>query len=207
MEKFSTLSSGDSIEEGVLKNITLTNAQITDISFLRCKFRSVTITQSTIKKGYFDSCHFEKCHFDLTKFIETTFTHCSFHECSLVGTDFTKILTTLGCHLTLDFCNAELSLWSRLTLSHSRFTHTRFVEADFTESIITDAAFLFCDLAKAAFDRADLRRTDLRGSRNYFVNPFETKIRKAIFSEPEVIKLLIPLDITIAPPPDEDTDR
>jgi uncharacterized protein YjbI with pentapeptide repeats len=65
--------------------------------------------------------------------------------------------------------------------------NTNLSEVDFSQSRFKEVYFLDCDLRKADF-------TDAVG---YNINIFTNRVEKAVFSLPEVISLLKPLNIVI----------
>ena len=68
---------------------------------------------------------------------------------------------------------------------------------DLAETNMKGVSLYDCDLADATFERTDLTQADLRGAKNYIIDPDINKLKNARFSIPEVLGLLAKYSIKI----------
>jgi uncharacterized protein YjbI with pentapeptide repeats len=88
----------------------------------------------------------------------------------------------------------------------SSFVRCNLKEADFTEAKLAEANFMFSRLERAVFTRADLYKADFRGAKDYFIDPKNTSVNGARFSQPDVMSFLDVFGIVIDQPPEENND-
>jgi len=62
---------------------------------------------------------------------------------------------------------------------------------------MTKCDFSNCDFEGAIFDNTDLSESNFKQAVNYSINPGKNKLKKTIFSMPDVVGLLNNLDIKI----------
>ena len=70
-------------------------------------------------------------------------------------------------------------------------------EADFTEANLSHSNCRYSDFAGTRFVNTNLEHTDLSYASNYSIHPDGNKLKKTVFSSPEVLSLLDVYDIVI----------
>jgi uncharacterized protein YjbI with pentapeptide repeats len=78
------------------------------------------------------------------------------------------------------------------------FEQCQLQEVDFTEADLREAKFTECDLSQSIFDNTILEKADFRKATNYTIDPNKNKIKKAKFSLPGAVGLLLSFDISVS---------
>ena len=91
----------------------------------------------------------------------------------------------------------NLASFYKRKLKKTKFLNCSLQEVDFVEADLGAAIFDNCDMAGAIFDNTILEKADFRTSYNYAIDPELNKIKKAKFSMPGVLGLLLKYDIEI----------
>ena len=79
-----------------------------------------------------------------------------------------------------------------------RLADVELVGADFDEATLRRAVVDDCSLAGARFVRADLRDADLRGARDYVIDPRETRVEGLRVDVTGALGLLAPFGVAVA---------
>jgi uncharacterized protein YjbI with pentapeptide repeats len=70
-------------------------------------------------------------------------------------------------------------------------------EADFTETNLSKADCRHSDFTRARFVNTNLEYTDFSDASNYSIHPDGNRLKKTVFSSPDVLSLLDVYDIVI----------
>jgi len=70
-------------------------------------------------------------------------------------------------------------------------------ENDFINTNLTGSDFSDSDLQASKFQNTNLEKTNFVGAKNYYIDPTQNKLKKAKFSQPEVLSLLARFEIKI----------
>ena len=70
-------------------------------------------------------------------------------------------------------------------------------EADFSEANLSKSNCRYSDFSGARFANTNLEYTDLSYASNYSIHPDGNKLKKTVFSSPDVLSLLDAYDIVI----------
>lgn len=119
-----------------------------------------------------------------------------FEQCKLLGLQFSDCKEFL---FSVQFANCQLQLASffKLKMVGTEFNTCELQETDFSEANLSSASFDQCNLTKAIFDRTNLEKADFRTAVGFSINPVENKVRKAKFSQANVIGLLGDLGVVV----------
>lgn len=179
-------------------------------------FKGVDYTKKAIVKGEYDNCTFLNCNFSgiyasNIGFIECEFINCNFSnadigntafktatfiECKMLGLKFNKCDPFL---LILKFTNCQLNMSSfyQLSVPNTHFINCNLQEVDFTETNLSRAVFDNCDLKYAIFNETSLENANFATAYNFEINPSKNRMKKALFSNNNVIGLLKSFDILL----------
>lgn len=173
------------------------------------EFTGIDYTQQPLDKGEYDNCTFRECNFESLHLSIRTFLECTFINCNLTnvkfgGTSLNQVLFD-GCKLLgADFsvCNIfmlglrfresvlNLSNFTALPLKKTTFIDCPMAEVDFTEADLSEARFDKCILTKTNFENSKLLRADFRTAIDYTINPTQTILKGALFSNDNLAGLL-----------------
>lgn len=180
-------------------------------------FTPADIANNPIQRGDYENCRFIHCDLSSaelygTGFIDCEFSHCNlsmikadkktsfrdvrFTDCKLQGIHFNDCNELLFA-ARFENCLLQYASFYKMKMKNTLFRNCSFGEADLSEADFTNAVFDHCDFKGARFDHTILEKSDLSSSFNYSINPEKNKIRKAVFSIPEVTGLLHSYDILI----------
>lgn len=201
-----TIRSDNSYDNVVFKDSDNTKLKISGVTFSHCIFQHCIFTETIFTRCYFENCKFMNCTANLSKYIETTIPDGVFEASSFIGADFTKIKTLLGFSISFVQCDLSFAQFSQLAMPKSSFIRCNLKDADFTEAKLAESSFLFSSLVRTIFARADLYKADLRGAKDYVINPKDTSVKKARFSQPDVMSFLDVFEIKVEEPPEESND-
>ena len=180
------------------KNVRYREKRIRDTEFYNCTFLLCDFS-----KGKFLNCEFEKCSFissdlslitpDGSKFVDV-----SFNKSKLIGVNWT-LIKALSAPSKFNFyeCKIDSSSFQGLNLQGIKFIDCTAHDVDFYETDLSKSEFTSTDLLKSRFVNTNLNSADLSKATNYSIDPSLNKLKKTIFSYPEVTNLLNYLDIVI----------
>ena len=147
--------------------------------FLNCHFSTTDLSNIT-----FIECKFDQCDLSNATLKQTAFKDVGFENCKLLGLQFDDCNKFL-LEMSFSNCQLDFSSFYGLKLKGTRFKSCKLQEVDFSK------------LAGAIFYRTMLEKADFRGASDYTIDPEENKIKRARFSNPDVIGLLSKYDIQI----------
>lgn len=171
--------------------IYLDKGEYEHCSFINCNFHKADLSHII-----FNECTFDGCDFSLVSMKSTALRDVKFLNCKLLGVHFDACSEFL---FSAHFKNCILKFASfyKLKLKQTCFQACNLQEVDFAETDLTGSIFETCDLQKTLFDHTILEKVDFRSSYNYSIDPEKNRIKKAKFSQTNVIGLLDKYDIEI----------
>ena len=185
-------------QEKEFKNLNFRERIINGVEFYNCTF-----TYCDFFKSKFQNCEFEKCSFissDLSLIIpsNTKLVDVTFSKSKIIGVNWTNI-KALSAPSKFNFyeCKIDNSSFMRLNLQGIQIIDCSANDVDFTETDLTKSEFRGTDLSKSKFLNTNLFFADLSEAINYSLDPNRNKLKKTIFSFPEVTALLHSFDIII----------
>lgn len=159
--------------------------------FSNCDFRMVNLIGVT-----FIDCRFYQCNFDSAKINHIALRTVSFEHCQIKEVNF-SMCDKLIFDIAFTNCILDFSKFYTLKIKGTAFTNCSLIAVDFMNTDLTEVVFDNCDLYRSEFNKAIANKTDFTTSFNYMIDPEKTKIKKAVFSFPEVKGLLFKHDLLI----------
>ncbi|NND08470.1 MAG: pentapeptide repeat-containing protein [Saprospiraceae bacterium] len=151
---------------------------------------------SDFSQSLFENCSFNDCNLSNALVDNTKFQTCHFENCKIVGVDFSPISPIL-----LSACfsksNLDLCIFMEVDLRKLSFSECHITESQFINANLKEVAFEYCDLSHSLFEDCNLEAADFSTAKSYVFSPESNRIRQAVFSLPEVLRFLEPLDIII----------
>jgi uncharacterized protein YjbI with pentapeptide repeats len=181
--------------EQEFKNVSFENDLI-GFRFDECSFSNCSFDNIKLNNSRFIECSFDECSFSNIEAISTSFPSVQFKNCKIVGVDFSTCDQTI---LNLRFSNSKLMYcnFQKMKLKKAEFGDCEIQECDFYKANLENSNFENSNLEGSIFEGTTLIKANLKNAKNYIINPNMNEIRGAIFSIPEVLTLLKPLQITI----------
>lgn len=163
--------------------------------FIGCDFRGYQFDVNDLNKAKFIECKFIECNLSncLTSF--STFRDVCFEDCKMIGINWSDSQTVT--HVVFRKCLLDYNIFHNMKIVTTVFYDCSLREADFSQSRLVGAEFNKSELLNVNFSGCDLSKADFRQSKNFFIDPAYTNIKKAIFSMPEAMNLLIALDVVV----------
>ena len=166
-----------------------------DREFTHCVFKNVTLAGASLPECRFLDCTFQNC--DLSNMIVTasTWRDVIFEDSKLLGVNWTTatiLKHPIWRRCALNFCN-----FSGLDLRKACLDCCVAREAEFGHTNLAGADLRGTDLAGSRFLQTNLTKADLRQAISYAIRPGDNLLKGARFSLPEATALLYGLDIAL----------
>lgn len=177
------------------------SAEITNLGdlskaeFYECQFEGLDIAAFKAPGLKFVDCKFLHCNLSNLSVRGFVFRHPKFLDCKLMGIAWVDC-STLTSHEFVD-CKLDFACFQGLRLPRFQCVNSSAQEVDFSGADLSGAHFKGTFLAGASFTGSNLSGADFRQARAYSIDPTYTKLKKARFSQPEVLGLLGGLGIEI----------
>jgi len=185
-----------SYEDEIFQNISWINSDLNGKDFSWCKFKKCDFSGSDFSSSTFSDCEFSDCNLSNIWVNMTSFQWVKFDNCKLIWVIFSKI-NTLLISWSFTNCKIELSDFSRLDIKWSSFSNCIIRESDFEDANLSWVDFWNSDLQATKFQNSNLSKANFVWAQNYYIDPTSNILKKAKFSQPEVLSLLAWLDIEI----------
>ena len=172
------------------------------------EFKDIT-SDHTYQAALYESCTFINCSMESVKlgdsrFIDCRFEGCDLSNCNIHGTAFRNVVfiscKMMGlrfdtCHnfgLAMELRNSVLdySVLTGVDLKKSNLDGCSLRDVDFSNTDLQNIGMTNCSLNGATFENTNLNGSDLRGSKDLFLDPRNNKILKMKISQSELIGLL-----------------
>jgi len=82
-------------------------------------------------------------------------------------------------------------------LKKTQFIHSKLNEVDFTEADLTASVFTNADLSNAIFSFTNLEQADLRGAKDYVIDPETNKLKKSKHNLEGLVGLMLKYGIVV----------
>ena len=195
-----TISSSEVYSEQKFNGLDLSRQEIRDAEFYACKFQSCTMQEVALLNCRFDDCVFKDCDLSLIKITKSRFQDCEFKDCRLVGVNWTEAelsKSRLKSPFSFEGCALNHSTFINMRLNGLVMKDCTVRNVDFSEVSLQKAVFRSSDLEESRFAHTDLSEADLRGAKNYNIDPNLNTLKATRFSLPEALSLLYNLDIIL----------
>ena len=149
--------------------------------YYQCEFAKCYLSDMKISKVIFEECTFKECNFSLSKVHAASWQNVVFEGCKMTGMDFTNS-NKFSLSLEFNDCILSYALFTGMNLKGTRFSNSDLQNVDFADADLTNSAFVNCDLTSTTFQHTNLEKADLTSARNYSINPFNNRLKKARFS-------------------------
>lgn len=154
-----------------------------------CTFKDCDFTDSDLSDVALIDCVFESCNLSMAKLAGARLQDVSFENCKLVGVDFSQS-SDFGFSVRFSSCNLDYaSFWGK-TMKATELSACSLKEANFVETDLAEAVLAKCDLKGAAFSGTNLESADLRGARNFSIDPELNRVHHAKVSRAALEGLL-----------------
>jgi uncharacterized protein YjbI with pentapeptide repeats len=180
------------------KNVIFRENILTEIEFYNCTFEGCDFFKSKFNKCEFEKCSFTSCELSLINPSGSKFVDVSFIKSKIVGVNWSQI-SAISAPSKFNFyeCKIDNSSFIRLNLQGIKILDCSANDVDFEETNLTKSEFRSTDLLKSRFQRTNLFFADFSDAINYSIDPNMNKLKKTVFSFPEVTRLLNSFDIII----------
>jgi fluoroquinolone resistance protein len=165
------------------------------IEFYNCTFLFCDFTKAKLSRCEFEKCTFISCDLSLLNFGGSGLSDVKFTKSKLIGILWESVRNPY--RYSFEECKLDNSSFYGLNLRNLVIKGCSARDADFTRSDLTKAIFSDTDLLNSRFSNTNLSFADLSSALYYNIDPSNNKIKKAIFSYPEVTSLLNSFDIII----------
>ena len=120
-----------------------------------------------------------------------------FQESKLIGVEFTKCDSSFLFSIHAEKSFIQCCNFSDLDMKKTSFIKSKIIKSTFINTVLAESDFSDTDLQETLFRHCNLSGANFSGASNYRIDPLMNKIKKAIFSFPDVIGLLKGFDIII----------
>lgn len=141
------------------------SGEVYDCTFRRCDF-----TESDLSGVAFVDCTFEACNLSMARLGDTRLQSVAFTDCKMVGvelsacSDFAFAADFAGCRL--DYASLQGKRLRGADFTGASLAQANLAGADLSEAVLAD-----CALEGAVFERTTLTGADLRGARDFRIDP------------------------------------
>jgi len=182
-------------EDRLFERIVFSGQILEKIEFYNCTFSSCDFTKVQLSRCEFEKCSFSSSDLSLLNFGGSGLADVKFIKSKLVGIIWESVRKP--CHFSFDGCKLDNSSFYGQNMKNLVMKNCSAREVDFTHADLSKANFSGTDLLNSRFTETNLGFADFSSAFNYGIDPSINKIKKAIFSYPEVTSLLNYFDITI----------
>ena len=161
-----------------------------------CKFNHCDLEQYDFRGFTFIDCVFRGCNLSSVNLHGCSFQSTKIVDCKMLGVDFTQCNTM---NLSIEFKGSTLnhSIFYAMDLSKWSFDKCSMISCDFGSAKLKGCSLQGSNLDRAIFEQTDISKANFTEAINYSINPQNNYIKGAIFSAPEVLRLLASYDLMI----------
>jgi uncharacterized protein YjbI with pentapeptide repeats len=185
-----------SYENKEFQKVVAAGQHVSGREFSRCAFKGCDFGECVLNKSVFADCVFTCCNFSHAKVDQCSFREVVFDDCKLVNVSFTAVNPFL-LNWVFKRCKLELCNFGGLKMKHSKFIESLVRKTDFINVDLEKSDFSGSDLQDSKFHNSILEHANFVGARNYYIDPTANRMKKAKFSVPEALSLLLPFGICV----------
>ena len=180
--------------------INIADVIFKDAIYSNCNFKGINFAESRFVDVRFDDCIFDKCDLNNTKFSNCYIKTVKFSECKLIGIDWSGFnYSAFFSEINFNECLLSYGCFISLKIKKIIMKNCICKEADFEGADLQKGDFFGTDFLGSRFVNTNLQEASFINAKNYTIDPSVNKIKKAVFSLPEVYNLLNCLDIIVKP--------
>jgi len=186
----------DFFEDEIFSELHLPqNTKLTEVEFHCCTFINCKFSKVIFFDCRFENCRFQNCDLSSILIKHSVFDDVLFEESKLTGIQWADS----GIPLDVKFrqCSLNYCSFIGVDLRGTEMTHCKIKEADFSDANLSKSNCRYSDFIGARFANTNLQYTDLSYASNYSIHPDGNKLKKTVFSSPDVLSLLDVYDIVI----------
>jgi fluoroquinolone resistance protein len=186
----------ESYEGEAIEGLDLTGAHLGGKEFYRCDFKGCDFTEAELAGSVFEDCSFHECNLSNPKVAGARLIKAEFFDCKVVGINFYHfdqlLFDSRFTGSRIQNCN-----FSELKMKRASFLDCRIDECDFEDAFLVEAKFDDSVFRETLFHGCDLERASFLEASGYAIDPRTNKVRKAVFSVPDVLSLVECLGVVI----------
>ena len=183
-------------EDEIFSEIHLSqNTKLTEVEFQDCTFINCKLFKVIFFDCRFENCIFQNCDLSSILIKHSVFDGVLFEESKIIGVQWADA----GIPLDVKFrqCSLNYCSFIGVDLRSTEMTNCTIKEADFSETNLSKSNCQYSDFTGARFVNTNLEFTDFSYASNYSIHPDGNKLKKTVFSSPDVLSLLDVYDIVI----------
>ena len=185
-------------EHQVLRDFTISNDTLRNTEFTECTFENCEIENTELTDCTFTDCVFSKCRIIHPKFDGCTMISCDFIDCRLFGINWNELTSGFLAPIAhLQGCQLKYNNFVEVDYPRFSFEDNDILESLFADCSLSHSRFCRCHLNQTEFFRCDLTGASFENAQGYTVDIGTCKLKRAVFSFPEVTNLLSGLGIVI----------
>ena len=177
-------------------NIQAINQDISYKEFNNCVFKKCNFSQSDFQETTFSDCKFLSCNLSNILLKETWLHNVRFEKSKLVWVNF-SLLNIFYLWVGFYECMINICNFTKLNLSKTKFINSTIYDCDFINTNLTKSDFFDSNLKQSKFIDCNLIEANFENASSYFIDPTRNKLKKARFSQPDVLNLLSWFEIEI----------
>lgn len=198
MDKRQNLDPEETVTEGAAFEQMRLTGPVYDRQFIDCTFTRCVLDQAQLANCRFEQCAFIGCELTLTELTQTRLAQVRFDGCKLTGVDFSQCNPFL-LQLSFNRCVMDSCGFSEMKLAGTCWGASSLRRCDFIRTDLTGADFSGCSLTDTLFDDSCLAKADFSGAADYTIDVRRNRVKGAIFSYPEALRLLAGLGVVVRP--------
>ncbi|WP_419175371.1 pentapeptide repeat-containing protein [Desulfosediminicola sp.] len=171
------------------------HTKFVEVEFCDCKFVNCKLSKVNFFNCRFERCSFTNCDLNSISVKHTVFDDVLFEESKLTGIQWAE--TGIPLDVIFRQCSLNYCSFINVDLKGTEITNCKVKEADFSEANLSRADCRHSDFTGTRFVNTNLEYTDLSDASNYSIHPGANKLKKTVFSSPDVLSLLDVYDIVI----------
>ncbi|PKO00896.1 MAG: hypothetical protein CVU42_01930 [Chloroflexi bacterium HGW-Chloroflexi-4] len=183
------------------KNLEIKESKMQMKEFTSCTFFKCNFTGTIFQRCSFRHCNFQNCDLSLTNLKDSSFINTRFEDCKLAGINWTQSewASSKLIQKPADFigCVLNYSSFMGLNLEKILMTHCIAHDVSFEDANLSYVDCTCTDFENSRFAHTNLTSTDMRGAKNYNIDPILNTLKKTKFSMPDAMSLLYNLPIIL----------
>lgn len=188
-----------SIVDEVLTGDLDDGERLADLELVGCTLRDARWAGAQLAGVRLERCTIERVDLSRVRMPDAVLDGCTFSGCKALATSWSTLRAPVITPEPSTWVDCQLSMGSftELDLTGVRFERCVLTDADFDGAILRGTVIEDCSLGGARFVRADLAGADLRGARDYIIDPRETNVRGLMVERVGALGLLAPFAVVV----------
>ncbi|WP_277452203.1 pentapeptide repeat-containing protein [Janibacter sp. DB-40] len=173
--------------------------RLAGVELVGCTLRDASWAGAQLAGVRLERCTVERVDLSRIRLPDTVLDDCTFIGCKALATSWSTLRAPVITPEPSTWVDCQLSMGSftELDLTGARFERCVLTDADFDGAVLREIVVEDCSLGGARFVRADLAGADLRGARDYIIDPRETTVRGLVVDRVGALGLLAPFAVVV----------